>query len=219
MNGIEKRIAFLRTGLDLHLKLGEKMLLAYGGALYPLDILANAVLKRSMALITGFTSLVEQRNYVCAAPLLRLQLDNCIRFYGAFIVKNPHEYAERILKGTPVKKMKDRNDKLMHDAHLVEMMSEKYPWVKRVYKESSGFIHLSDKHIFCTFTEPKEEENSVGICIGATDENMPEKIWEEVIDAFIEATQVLFAHIQGWIITKENPQIVAQYRKDHDITI
>jgi len=48
---------------------------------------------------------------------------------------------------------------------------------------------------------------------------MPAKIWEEVIDAFIEATQVLFEHIQGWIITKENPEIVDQYRKSHGLTI
>ena len=89
---------------DEHLQLIKKMLEADGGNLFPLDLLATAVLKRSMSLCAGFTALVRTGNYTSAASLLRLQLDSCLRFYAAFIVEKPHEFAENVLAGTAVRK-------------------------------------------------------------------------------------------------------------------
>ena len=53
------------------------------GNVYPVDLRVNAVLHRSTNLVRGFALLIEQRNFICAAPLLRLQIDNCLRLLCA----------------------------------------------------------------------------------------------------------------------------------------
>src|SRR5271166_6984000 len=77
----------------------RRMYITYGSALYPLDLLATAALNRSLAQCSGFRALIEARNYICAASILRLQIDTALRFFAAFLVDNPHEFAGSVLKG------------------------------------------------------------------------------------------------------------------------
>ncbi len=88
---IEEAIAILSEANELHLDLGKKMSEAYEGAIYPMDLLAAAVLNRSLYLIHGISRLVLDRNYISAVPLLRLQLDNVLRFHAAWLVDEPHQ--------------------------------------------------------------------------------------------------------------------------------
>lgn len=39
----------------------------------------------------------------------------------------------------------------MPDSYLMETPSYRLPWIKSVYDNTSGFIHLSEKHIHSTF--------------------------------------------------------------------
>src|SRR5437899_1352505 len=105
----------LRASEPLHLEVGLQMMKAADGAVFPVDLLAWAALNRSANLVPGFASLVEAWNLIAAAPLLRLQIDNCLRFYGVYIVSKPHEFAGAVLKGEQVRKMKDSKGKLMTD--------------------------------------------------------------------------------------------------------
>src|SRR5215471_9979911 len=116
-------LAKLATLQEKQTDIWLRMLQAYGGAFYPLDMLAVGALNRSAALGAGFRGLIEQRNFLCAAPILRLQLDTALRFYAAFIVEDPHAFASAVLKGTPVRKLKDKSGTFMHDAHLVSCLS------------------------------------------------------------------------------------------------
>jgi len=159
--------------------------------MFPLDILAAATIKRSLALISGFTLLVKANNHTCAASLLRLQLDSCLRFFAAFIVDKPHEFAHNVLKGIPIREMNDLNGKKMTDRYLVNTLSKKYKWMPRVYESTSGFIHLSEKHLLSVFDGTKGE-NTLGLVIGADDKNVPTEIWIELTDAFLAAMDALF---------------------------
>ena len=96
---LTERLEFLKSGIDAQLKLGLRIMQAHGGAIYPLDLLSNAVLHRSMSLISGFCAMIEAKNFICAAPLLRLQIDNLLRFYAAFVVSDPHEFAMEAVQG------------------------------------------------------------------------------------------------------------------------
>lgn len=198
---LDRHIVHIEGLTDLHLSMLKDMLLADSGKMYPLDILAAATVKRSMALCSGFSSLVRAQNYVCAASLLRLQLDSCLRFFSAFIVDKPHQLAHEVLQGNPINKMKDINGKLMTDRHLVEMLGKKYEWMPRVYKATSGFIHLSDKHIFTVFTSC-EEDGRVSLSVGAKDNEIPVELWIELSAGFLAATDALFEYLGGWTHTK-----------------
>jgi hypothetical protein len=116
---IRKQIAELRARHGEHLILGSAFLGSKGSALYKLDVLAIAVLDRSLALLRGFCDLVEGRNMIAAAPLLRCQLDNGLRFLAPSLVADPHDFAEKVARGIAVRKIKDRGGKLMVDSYLV----------------------------------------------------------------------------------------------------
>lgn len=194
---------------DLHLTLLKQMLQADGGKLFALDLLAAAVIKRSLSLCAGFSSLVRSTNYTSAAALLRLQLDSCLRFYAAFIVDKPHEFAADVLRGTPVRKLKDRSGRLMTDRYLVDELGKKYEWMPRVYEATSGFVHLSERHIFATW-ESTGNKADVSLVVGSTDEHFVDELWIEMAGAFLASTDALFEYVKGWIFTKENPELVAQ---------
>ena len=112
---IDKALNDLRVYRQHHLDLGKAMFTAYSGTIYPLDLLAGATLHRSMNLLFGFCDLIQNRNMLSAAPLLRLQIDNCSRFFASFLVNDPHAFAMSIMKGQQVNKLKDEHGKLLNE--------------------------------------------------------------------------------------------------------
>lgn len=194
----------------------RRMAIAYNSNLYPLDLLAAGALNRSVAQCSGFQALIEARNYICAASILRLQIDTALRFFAAFLVDNPHEFAHSVLKGVPVRKMKDQNGKLMHDAHLVSCLPRKYSWVAKVYEKTSGYIHLSEQHIFQALESGGAEQRDLRIKVSAIDKELPDKVYCEVIEAFCAATDMFLHYVEGWIFTKDNPDVVARLKKLRD---
>ncbi len=61
-----------------------------------------------MSLIKGFVEMIKQENLICAIPLLRLQLDNSLRFYAAFLVENPHELASHFIEGEAIRRLTEK---------------------------------------------------------------------------------------------------------------
>jgi hypothetical protein len=116
-------------------------------------------------------------------------------------VDKPHELAHQVLKGNPINKMKDQAGKLMTDRYLVETLGKKYEWMPRVYKATSGFIHLSDKHIF-TVLASGEEDGHITLNVGANDEKIPAELWIEMAAGFLATTDALFEYLNGWTRTK-----------------
>jgi len=94
---LEKLLEILKASQKLHFEVWQKTMNAYGGKCYPVDLLAQAVLNRSLNLVEGFATLAQQRNMICCGALLRLQLDNCLRFYAVYLVKDPHDFAMQVL--------------------------------------------------------------------------------------------------------------------------
>ena len=204
---LEKRISHIENLRDIHIELLQDTLAADGGKMFPLDFLAAAAIKRSLSLCSGFAALVRAKNYSSSAVLLRLQLDSCLRFFAAFIVDNPHDFSHRVLKGEHVRNQKDRNGQKMTDRHLVNTLGEKYEWMPRVYEATSGFVHLSERHIF-NIVRPSDEEDTISMAITYEDD-YPEYLWVEMADGFLASTDALFEYLKGWQFTKANPDLVA----------
>ncbi len=198
---------------DRHLGLGKATLEADGCKLFSLDFLAVAAINRSLSNCTAFTQLVRAQNYLAAASLVRLQLDTFLRFFASCLANDPHEFATSVLGGTEVRNLKDRSGKPMTDRHLVDSVASEFPWVPNVYKQTSGFIHLSDKHIFSTI-QSVQDDGTLSMHIGSDPSRFPEALWIEMTDGFIAATDALFQYLKGWAFTKANPQLV-QSVKEH----
>lgn len=211
-NALEK----LKSYEEVHLEKGKKLSEAYGGTSYPLDMCAVAVLNRSLNLFRGFYIMVEARNLICAASLLRIQLDNLLRFYASFIVSDPHEFALEVSKGKRISKMIDQNGNQMTDYYLRSKLSEEFSWVSSLYEKTSGYIHFSDEHIKNAVRKVSGEDSGLEFSIALGDKHIPDDLYIELIEAFLATTDALFEYVDGWIYTKDNPQEIAKKKRLHD---
>lgn len=204
MDKVDISIRNLRALVNEHNEMGMRIMKAAGGKVYPVDLVAVAVLNRSAGLLVGFCDLLEKHNFVAAAPLLRLQLDNLLRFHAIWLVDKPHDLASAVVAGKPIGKMKDRDGEKMTDGYLVKKISKEYPALSNVYKHTSGYIHLSDKHIFNSMTAGKTVDG-FNMKVSAVDGFISEDTYIEALQAFAEITMILFRYLQGWAVTKDGP--------------
>ena len=157
--------------------------------------------------------MIEARNFICAAPLLRLQIDNLLRFYAAFVVAEPHEFAMEVFRGKHIRNLRDARGKKMTDRYLLTLLAKEYDWIERVYEHTSGYIHLSSKHIFNTLKGDGETQRKINICVGPSDEYIPDSIRLEAVEGMVAITQALNRFLEGWAFTKDNPEVVKKARE------
>jgi hypothetical protein len=187
------------------LEAAMNLMRAYGGAVYPLDLLANAAIKRAMALNSAFSMLLRADNFLAAAHIVRLQLDSALRLSAAWIVDDCHKFAGEVLKGISIRDQKDRTGKRMTDRYLVSVLAKEEPWISKVYDATSGYIHLSEKHIFNTLS-PSDKPDTVTIEISAKSGPVPDESKLEAVLAMMAINRVLLRYLAGWHRTKEDPR-------------
>ena len=109
-----------------------------------------SVVNRALSINRGFQLLTEDNNYLCAIPLMRMQIDNCIRFFGLELVNSPNDYIENWTKGEKISRLKDKNGSKLSDKLLVEELDKRYEHVKGIYDQACNFVHLSSVNLFNT---------------------------------------------------------------------
>jgi hypothetical protein len=200
---VAERIGLLRSTRKEHLDLLQQILSADEGRWFGVDLVILAVMQRSLSLMDGFVLMVEHRNPLCAAPLIRLQIDSIMRLYACSLVDEPDSIALKLLDGTPLYKIKSRDGRPLRDVYLHEKLSGIYPWVSRVYQTTSEFIHLSRPHMLAPVTAVNEDERALEMCVGNLGPQWPERQILEAIDAFAEATRSLLHLCSSWLAGKE----------------
>jgi len=211
---IESRLRHLDS-FETTFKELSKQMMAPPQQLFALDMLAVAVINRSLSLISGFTTLIKSRNYIGAAHLARPHLDNYLRFCAAWLVKDPHDFAMKIMEGKRIDQLTDQNGKLLKDYYLVEIASKEFPWMKNVYKETSGFVHLSKKHIFTSTKLKDKTDRTIEFRVGKEDQYVQDESKIEAIECMIEITNCVISLLEGWIWTKSNPDKLEELKKEH----
>jgi hypothetical protein len=200
-----QEIQNLRQRQPKHLKIGERMMKADNGNIFAMDILAVAVLNRSIRLVRGFCDQINT-NFMCAAPLVRLQLDNFLRFGAARHVVNLNEFVIEIMGGTPVRKLKDRHGKPMTDAYLVELAATECPEIKDIYQRGCGFIHLCEVHIAHAVQATGHMQGCLSVSL--EDDEINDELRRNAIEVMTFVTDLVLMNVDGWAQTKENPEMV-----------
>jgi hypothetical protein len=154
--------------------------------------------KRTVSLGKGFRTLVQARNFVCAAPLVRMQIDTALRVYAGTLVVDAESYARAVHAGEPIDKMRDRNGTRLRDAYLVEQLGKLYPWIPNVYRETSGLVHFTSRHIFAGVAKLDEESRTVHFLIGGEDPPRPDEEYFEMVDCFFEAMRITGLLTLNW---------------------
>jgi hypothetical protein len=191
-----------RTLLDITFRLFH----ADGGKMFTVDLIAAAAANRSLNLLSGFKAMIEARNLVCAVAILRLQLDTAMRFSALSLVDDPNSLAEQVLKGTPLRRVKDRNGAPMTDARLVEIFSLPAPWIRDVYDLGCDYVHLSGAHVRHVFG-PGKDPGKATLQVGASDPvDLDESNYTEAIFGFQASVDLLCHAIASWVSVKEGHQ-------------
>lgn len=172
---IQKDIDALLENLDLQNKLlvqiGKSSMEVKPG-FYVFDIYLNGILNRSVNLIRGFALLMRDKNFIAAAPLVRLHLDSLLRLFAPQLINfNVDDFAMQVMKGTSIRKIKDKENKNLTDTRLVEKLNEigGFEWVQRVYDTGNSFVHYSDQTIFASM-KATGADRIVNFTIGQHDE-------------------------------------------------
>lgn len=208
----EEAIGVLSESIEVQKKLAKEMFGADNRTMYPMDIYTCAATNRSLCLIDGFITLIRKKNFLAAVPLVRMQLDNVLRFAAAWMVKKPHEFAQDVFDGKHIRNLEDRHGKKLTDYYLVKQLSKEYPWIKKVYENTSGYIHLSEKHIFNAI-KPGKRKNEIEMKISPIDDNIPEHFYVEAIDYCSKTTLIFVKYLHGWVHTKNNPPSKKETKK------
>ena len=193
-----------------------EMVKAYGGAIYAFDLFAYGAANRSLGLSTGFRTMIGEQNFICAGALVRLQLDTAFRFYAGFLVDDPARFALDVFAGKHVRKLKDRDNKNMTDTYLVAKLSDEFPWVQSLYDHTCEYIHLSGTHISHAIEGGIRPDNTFTAKIGGVDEDISDSTYVDAIRAFQRSMHVFLHYLRGWVLTKDNPELVAKLKAERD---
>lgn len=183
--------------------------------LYVTDFVNFGVLQRSLDLVTAFATLLGTRNLTAAIPLLRLQLDSLLRLTYLATLKNADEIAIEILRGRRMSEITDHENKPLTDARLRSHARKHYPWVEKVYAETSRLVHFSDRHVFQSVRGDPDPEVHGGfhIFVGSSPETWPDHLVQEVTDAFAYVTGQILGIIEGWAAHKAKKNSPARARE------
>lgn len=202
LNELEEKIKALT-------QLGKTSLMTPPG-FYTFDIFVNGLLNRSVNLIRGFTMLMRDNNFIAAAPLVRLHLDSLLRLYAVQLIDyNVDDFALKVIGGTAIRKLKDKDNQKMTDARLVEKISEheNFDWVQVVYNTGNSYVHYSEQLIFAsmkTKEEEEKEEQRVDFTIGQHDDFIPMAEKYGAVHWMHEITNGLMFLTYSWIKQKES---------------
>lgn len=175
--------------------LPRKAMAVLGGAdapIFVMDFIVIGAIKRTLSLASALLVLIETRNMVCARAVLRMQLDTISRLCAYLYVNNPEQMAKDIIGGKALNKFKCTSGKPLSDKYLVDRLTERFPWVRNVYDFTSGYVHFSERQFFDTVhSVGSEEERTLHLSIGRTDEKYPETSWEELPACFNHLNLIL----------------------------
>ena len=165
------------------------------------DLFFCASVDRCIRLIDGLIPMLQDRNLTCVGVLLRMQMDNCMRTYAAFIAEDRNAVIQCILDGTPIKKLKDANGKPMLDGYLKDQVAKMDPVFSTVYNNASGYVHLSEKAFYQTVDSC--DNYGIGIQIG---QPLPEKRNAPLLEAagaYIHFVNLHFKMLQAVVESKQ----------------
>lgn len=186
-----------------------RIMKAGNSKMFSLDLLACAVNNRAFSLAKGFVTLVKKDNYLAAIPLIRLQLDNGLRFFAATLVENSNDFFDHYISGKAIKDYKDINGKNLSDYYLTKQLEKHFKGVRKLYNDTSGYIHLSDTHLFATTSTMKSniKERKIQIRIGNFDIfSIESKI--DFLKTMIEISEIVLIIIEHWKFEKERLSLI-----------
>lgn len=134
-----------------NLKYSEKLFQAFRNAMEtksatPIDLFVHSITFRAESINSGYISLIEQGNYLCAISLIRMQIDNFLICWAGLACKDRSRFFTTYQEGKPINKLTDKDGNQLTQGFIVRSYSEIDPIVKEIYQGGNDYVHPS--HIF-----------------------------------------------------------------------
>jgi hypothetical protein len=170
--------------------------------MYTMDLLSSAIANRAIQLNDGFHLLVKDNNYLCAIPLIRLQLDNALRFYAFYLVSNREKLFSHFIDGKPINQFRDRKNNFLSDNYLATNLDKLFNGVLNIYKNTSSHIHLSDQHLFATKQLRNTNLQPLRLAIGPKTDPFTIEIKVDFTHTMNEVNKLVLILLNQWNIEK-----------------
>ena len=197
-NNLKKHLSELDAEGDQLIQVGKILLESFG--ITEFTIFCIAILNRTINLNRGYISLLNEENYIAAAPLVRLNLDSLLRVFASTQSEFDYEkFANEVRNGKKISDIYDSNKKKkLRDSELVRRLKKikGFSWVKDGYNIGSGFVHFSHQHVYSGM---KIEGQKFSGGIRKNDEFVPVK--EKVAGAYYmtQCSKGIRVFIGDWI--------------------
>jgi hypothetical protein len=171
------------------------------------DFFVFGAMRRTLAQAKGFRLLIENKNFPCAAGVLRMQIDTAMRINGLTLVDDREAMAKAIIDGAAMNTFKAAGGEKLNDFYLRKRLSEKHPWIQSVYEGSSDFIHLSGRHFYNAIHKTDDDTRMVYFAITGDDPVRPDIDYFEIVDAFFGTTKLVATLILAYWMSKGSSDI------------
>ena len=159
------------------------------------DLGFSPLLNRSLQLTDGFIAMIKARNLTCAATLLRLQLDNCMRLYALYIAEDRKAFINSLMAGEKIDKLRDKNGQQMKDWYLKKELTKLDTQFSTVYDNTSGYIHFSGKAFYQSVSAG--EDNTLEFQVSHTTPEKLNPILLECVRAYTHYLEFFYLLIRG----------------------
>ena len=193
----------LETQLEALPTLGHETFITQDGAMSLVALMMVGAVKRSLSLGHGLICMVNAKNMTCARALVRMQIDTISRLLAYTYVDDPEQVVLKVIGGKALNAFKSKEGKNLRDGYLIEKMTESYPWVREVYKSTSGDVHFSEQQFFASVLSTDDAKRTMTLAVSPFDNKYPESSWSEVVLCFHKLNLILIDLLNSRILHKK----------------
>ncbi|TGQ70986.1 hypothetical protein EN829_000925 [Mesorhizobium sp. M00.F.Ca.ET.186.01.1.1] len=199
MTTLKDRLSALRQQEREFLRTANHDLTA--GSMYLTHMFILGAGQRTLSQSRGFRKMIEGRNFPSATILLRTQIDTAMRIHALPLIHD-RENSMRRLMGNEVQfdrltTLEGGKQVRLTDAHLRKHLSAQYPWIDKVYTETSDFVHLSFRHLWTAIARVDENTRTAHFMLSGIDAKRNEADYFEVCDAFFEVSRIIYRMLRS----------------------
>ena len=159
------------------------------------DLYFCAATDRCLNLIDGFICMIRERNLTCAGALLRLQMDNCMRTYAAFIAQDRMTVIDCMISGKRINQQLSKDGHKLSDSYLKKELTLFDNCFDKVYDQASGYIHLSEKSFYQTIV--KCDDYHIELQVGHSLPEYRNPVIVEATKAFIHFVELHYRMLEA----------------------
>ncbi|ARP65468.1 hypothetical protein A9K65_020380 [Mesorhizobium sp. WSM1497] len=180
------------------------------GSMYLTHMFLLGAGQRTLSQSRGFRKMIEGKNFPSATILLRTQIDTAMRIHALPLIQDREDSMGRLMANQVqfdrLTTLEDGKQVRLTDAYLRKHLSMQYPWIDKVYAETSDFVHLSFRHLWTAIARVDDNTRTAHFMLSARDANRNEAEYFEVCEAFFEVSKIIYKMLRlSWGLARPPP--------------